>query len=358
MKRTLLALTLVTAFFGSHTAFADTNSTRYPHIAEADVSAVHGVNWDNYVQAETDWNFRQVTNKVGVNQWIHDAPVSKDNQTVIRSNRDVVYSIAVVDVSKGATFSVTDKNNDEFQIIHIIDENHLTHKVVRRGESVTITPDDLSGGNYVYLLARTKDNGNLADTQRRQKLLSFTANSAKPYTAKGFTEQDVVDYRLKLINNVMTGKATVEGVKGFGRTLNDVSDKDYRYAAAFGWGGLMPTTAQYLEAVPGQGATECQEWRIPQPKLNRELGGYWSLTTYGPDGWIAEENFYMSGDKMKDNGDGTSSVYFNCGGELAEYSLDVVDNWAAIARFYEPTDVQETLNYLQTLRGISVKPVQ
>ncbi|EPY1009495.1 hypothetical protein ACW9OX_000483 [Vibrio vulnificus] len=66
----------------------------------------------------------------------------------------------------------------------------------------------------------------------------------------------------------------------------------------------------------------------------------------------------MSGDKMKDNGDGTSSVYFNCGGELAEYSLDVVDNWAAIARFYEPTDVQETLNYLQTLRGISVKPVQ
>ncbi|EPY1009494.1 hypothetical protein ACW9OX_000482 [Vibrio vulnificus] len=250
MKRTLLALTLVTAFFGSHTAFADTNSTRYPHIAEADVSAVHGVNWDNYVQAETDWNFRQVTNKVGVNQWIHDAPVSKDNQTVIRSNRDVVYSIAVVDVSKGATFRVTDKNNDEFQIIHIIDENHLTHKVVRRGESVTITPDDLSGGNYVYLLARTKDNGNLADTQRRQKLLSFTANSAKPYPAKGFTEQDVVDYRLKLINNVMTGKATVEGVKGFGRTLNDVSDKDYRYAAAFGWGGLMPTTAQYLEAVP------------------------------------------------------------------------------------------------------------
>ncbi|OZT82134.1 hypothetical protein CIK04_29580 [Vibrio sp. 03_296] len=39
MKRTLLALTLVTAFFGSHAAFADTNSTRDPYITEADVKA-------------------------------------------------------------------------------------------------------------------------------------------------------------------------------------------------------------------------------------------------------------------------------------------------------------------------------
>ncbi|EOE4714316.1 hypothetical protein ACKC6U_004333, partial [Vibrio vulnificus] len=139
MKKTLLVLTIASALLSSQAVVAETQTDRYPNANVADISAVHGVNWDNYVQAETDWNFRQVTNKVGVNQWIHDAPVSKDNQTVIRSNRDVVYSIAVVDVSKGATFSVTDKNNDEFQIIHIIDENHLTHKVVRRGESVTIT---------------------------------------------------------------------------------------------------------------------------------------------------------------------------------------------------------------------------
>ncbi len=343
MKKTIIATSI--ALFAATTIAADT-------------TAVENVNWDNYVVAETDWNFLQVAEEVGVNTWVHDAPVSKENQTVIRSNRDVVYSLAVVDVSEGATFSVTDKDNDEFQIIHIIDENHLTHKVVRRGETVTITPEDLTGGTHVYLLSRTKDNGDAEDVARRQQLLSFEANSSKPYTAKGYEEQNVLDYRLKLINNVMTGKATVEGAKGFGIIRDDVTEHDYRYVSAFGWGGLMPDTAQYLEAITGQGKTECQEWRVEQPKLNDDLNGYWSVTTYGSDGWIAKDNFYMAGEDMRDNGDGTVSVFFNCGGDLAQYSLDVEENWAAIVRFYEPVDVKETLNYMQDLRSVKVEAVK
>jgi hypothetical protein len=38
-----------------------------------------------------------------------------------------------------------------------MDENHLLHNVVRRDESVTITADDLTLGNHVYLVSRTKD---------------------------------------------------------------------------------------------------------------------------------------------------------------------------------------------------------
>lgn len=91
---------------------------------------------------------------------MHDDPVSKDNQQVIRSNRDVVYSIAIVDVSKGATFTVP--SSDEFQLIHIIDEAHLFHQVVLNGESLDVSADDIEG-EYVYLLARTRDNGDYKD---------------------------------------------------------------------------------------------------------------------------------------------------------------------------------------------------
>ncbi len=59
------------------------------------------------------------------------APVCIDNQQVIRQNHDVVYSIAFVDVSKGATFTVP--KSDEFQIIHVIDEHYLFHQVVKNG---------------------------------------------------------------------------------------------------------------------------------------------------------------------------------------------------------------------------------
>lgn len=144
-------------------------------IATASLSALAAtsVTMKNYVVAESDWYFNGVQQKAGVNVWMHDEPVSKDKQQVIRSNRDVVYSIAIVDVSKGATFTVP--KSDEFQVIHIIDEAHLFHQVVLNGESLQVNADDIEG-EYVYLLARTRDNGNVADTKARQNALKFEAD--------------------------------------------------------------------------------------------------------------------------------------------------------------------------------------
>ncbi|TDJ49096.1 MAG: hypothetical protein E2O45_05315, partial [Nitrospina sp.] len=187
-------------------------------------------------------------------------------------------------------------DNDVFQIIHIMDENHLLHKVVRRGESFTINANDLTTGTHVYLLSRTKDNGDYKDTKRRQAQLKFDAKSNKPYQAKGFTEKDVLAYRDQLVANVMTGKTTVAGRDGFGATMNDIKDNDYKHAAAVGWGGLPASTAQYLPAIMGQGSTACQTWTIPNPDLDYKIrGGYWSITTYSAQGWIETDKFYVPG---------------------------------------------------------------
>jgi hypothetical protein len=333
----------------NNTAFAD----------EANRAAIGEINWDNYVAAETDWYINGVQKRVGTNVWIHDDPVSMDNQQVIRSNRDVVYSIAIVDVSEGATFSVpaAGPDNNAFQIIHIMDENHLLHTVVRRGETISINASDLSAGTHVYLLSRTKDNGNYEDTKRRQSQLKFIAKSNKPYQAKHFSEEDVVAYRRQLTANVMTGKTAVGGLYGFGETIDDIRDNDYKHAAAVGWGGLPASTAQYLPAIMGQGSTACQTWTIPNPDLDYETrGGYWSITTYSAQGRIETDSFYLPGEKMQDNGDGTSTAYFNCP-DVAS-SLTVKEGWTAVARFYEPADVQESLKYLEKLGTISLKAIE
>lgn len=149
-------------------------------IASPSTADTPEVTMENYVEAETDWYFAGVQKNTAVNQWIHDAPVSIDNQQVIRSNRDVVYSIAIVDVSKGATFTVP--NSEHYQIIHLMDEQHLSHRVVSRGESQTISADDING-EYVYLLARTKIAGD--DTAERQAQLKIEANAQRPYVSKG-----------------------------------------------------------------------------------------------------------------------------------------------------------------------------
>ncbi|MEZ8795869.1 hypothetical protein AB4401_14705 [Vibrio cyclitrophicus] len=82
-------------------------------------------------------------------------------------------------------------------------------------------------------------------------------------------------------------------------------------------------------------------------------GGYYSLTTYGADGWIDSEHFYASGESMRDNGDGTVSVTFNCGSGEA-YDFEVSEGWAGVLHLYEPVDVDETLEYMETLRQIEI----
>jgi len=325
-----------------------------------DYEPVNNVNWNNYTVAESDWNFLELLDKVPVNTWLHDEPVNFDNQTVIRSNRDVAYSLAVVDVSEGATFTVPEEDNEFFQIIHIIDENHMSHKVVRRGESLTITPEDLTGGTHVYLLARTRDVGDVVDLKRRQSLLQFTANSDKPYEPKGFDERDVIEYREKLIASSMKG-SPILAVKGFGSDWSDIDFHHFNMVSAYGWGGLKSDIAAYLDAENLKGESpECSEWRIPSPDLNEDLGGYWSLTTYGGDGWIAKENFYIGNDRMKDNSDGTTSLFVNCNEhpEYAPYSVDVVDGWAGLVRFYEPTDWKANVEYLERIRDTPLVPVK
>jgi hypothetical protein len=70
---------------------------------------------ENYVQAETDLYLYEQQEKTGVNNFEHADMVTKENQVIIRSNRDVVYSRAIVDISEGVTFSIPPRK--AFQVI-------------------------------------------------------------------------------------------------------------------------------------------------------------------------------------------------------------------------------------------------
>ncbi|GAA3210303.1 DUF1214 domain-containing protein [Microbacterium terregens] len=66
------------------------------------------VNADNFARAETDRMFRELQDSAGgVNRFLHNRkPAAIDEQTVIRLNRDTLYSFAVVDVRRGATLTL------------------------------------------------------------------------------------------------------------------------------------------------------------------------------------------------------------------------------------------------------------
>ncbi len=68
------------------------------------------VNADNFARAETHRMMADLQRDAGgINRFRHNrAPASVEEQTVIRMNRDTLYSFAVVDVSAGATLTIPD----------------------------------------------------------------------------------------------------------------------------------------------------------------------------------------------------------------------------------------------------------
>jgi hypothetical protein len=324
-----------------------------PVLVDVSLAQAVDVTADNYVQAETDWNFTAQQKQAAINTWTHDEPATEDNQTIIRSNVDVVYSLALVDVSEGATLSIPERKNGALQLIHYMDENHLTHGVIYADETVTLTPSDLTGGEYIYILARTRISDSPEETKAAQHSMVIKANSANPYVSKGFDSQDVEAFRNRLISEVMSGKVSVDGSKAFGATLKDVEFSDYYYVSAVGWGGLPARHAQYTSSVKGQGsAAKCQTITLPKPNLDYENGGFFSLTTYNAESWIEGDNFHIDDERMKDNGDGTMTVDFNCN---TAYSITVSEGSNGTFRLFKPVNVQETIDYVNNQMTIAIK---
>ncbi|WP_187328761.1 DUF1254 domain-containing protein [Echinicola rosea] len=127
---------------------------------------------------------------------------------------------------------------------------------------------------------------------------------------------------------------------------------NYLHCAAMGWGGLPPKYAQYTALIKGQGAGEKnQTLTFPKPDLDYEKGGFFSITTYNSESWIGEENFYISMDRMKDNGDGTMTVDFNSD---TPYSVTVSEGWNGTLRLYLPVDAEKTIEEINHFVNIPI----
>ena len=90
----------------------------------------------------------------GVNRFSHNRePAAVDKQTVIRMNRDTLYSFAVVDISAGATVTVPDAG-ERYLSVMIVNEDHYINRVFHDAGRYELTVEAL-GSPYVVVAART-----------------------------------------------------------------------------------------------------------------------------------------------------------------------------------------------------------
>src|ERR1700712_4686367 len=89
---------------------------------------------DNFVRAESHRYFGALFNEGAWEVFRHDrAPAAIDNQTVVRLNRDTLYSSMVVDLDAGPMTVVMPDAGARFMSLIAIDEDHYAHVVYGAG---------------------------------------------------------------------------------------------------------------------------------------------------------------------------------------------------------------------------------
>ncbi len=179
---------------------------------------------ENVVRAETAKYLAGEQIVSGTDTFRHERQgIQVDNQTVIRSNFDLIYSYGVFDVSNGLTITVPEY--DLYHIVQVYDENAVTIGVVYAGETLELKPVDCTFGHHVYLFMRTEqrslDEKGMDELHSRQDAVEVFAGSSQPYESA--VQYDVASFN-KLRDELIARSATeANAAQGFVTSLDQIT---------------------------------------------------------------------------------------------------------------------------------------
>jgi hypothetical protein len=289
------------------------------------------VNADNFQRAETHRMMAGLQRDAGgINRFSHNRePAPVDRQTVIRMNRDTLYSFAVVDVSEGATLTVPDSGGRYLSVM-VVNEDHYINRVFHDAGRHELTTDEFDTP-YVVIAARTlvdpHDHDDLAAVAAVQDGFAVDAASDRTFEMPDYDTEGLDRTRNALL--VLASDLTTFRTM-FGRR-DDVHAVHHLIGTAAGWGGLPDTEATYVGVFPDLpvGAYELTVGDVP-------VDGFWSVSVYNAEGFFEpnDRNAYsVNNITAVRNGDDSITVRFGGDGDNA---LPISDGWNYLVRLYRP----------------------
>ena len=293
------------------------------------------VNVDNFARAETHRMMGALQRDAGgVNRFRHNrAPASVDEQTVIRMNRDTLYSFAVVDVSAGARLTVPDAAGRYLSVM-AVDEDHYINRVLHDPGTHELTAAEL-GSPYVVLAARTlvdpHDPDDLAAVTALQDRLVLEVAGDRTFVPPDYDTASLDRTRRALLA-LAADMTSFE--RSFGRREH-VDPVHHLIGTAAGWGGLPDAEATYVGVSPG----------LPVGEYELTVGadvpvdGFWSISVYNADGFFEPNErgaYSVNNITAAHNDDGSVTVRFGGDGDPARNSLPITEGWNYLVRLYRP----------------------
>jgi hypothetical protein len=292
---------------------------------------------DNFPRAESDLYFSSIVKDGGLGKFVHRRePAAIDNQTVVRLNRDTLYSAAVFDLDAGPTTITLPNAGPRFMSMQVIDEDQYTPAVYYGAGSHKLTKAQI-GTRYVVVAIRTLVDPADAKDVAAVHALQDAMKVEQPGGPGKFEVPHWDQGNQKKVRDALISLAeTLPDTKRMFGPKASVDPVRRLIGSASAWGGNPETDALYLNVVPtkndGKTVYTLDVKEVP-------VDGFWSIFLYDAKGYY-EKNPYdaysLNSVTAKKGADGTVTVRFGgCDGKTAN-CLPITPGWNYMVRLYRP----------------------
>ena len=224
----------------------------------------------------------------GIGKFVHRRePARIDNQTVIRLNRDTLYSSAVFDLDAGPVTIALPDAGKRFMSMQVINEDHYAPEVVYGKGSYTLTKEK-AGTRYIAIAIRTLVNP--TDPKDVEQVRALQDKIEVHQKAAGSFEKPNWDQasQKKIRDALLVLASTTSGFKGAFGPKGQVDPVRHLIGTAAGWGGNPDKDATYLSVTPdkndGNTFYKLSVKEVP-------VDAFWSISVYNAEGYF-EKNAY------------------------------------------------------------------
>jgi len=291
---------------------------------------------DNFIRAESDSYFSNLMKEGGLGKFSHRRePASIDNQTVIRLNRDTLYSSAVFDLDAGTVKVTLPKAGKRFMSMMVLNEDHYVYEVDYSPGTYSFTKSEI-GTRYVLMGIRTLvDPNDPKDVQEAHALQDAVKVQQSNTGRFEVPKWDPVSQK-KVRDALLVLSSTLPDLKRAFGSRAAVDPVRHLIATASAWGGNPDKDALYLNITPAKNdGTTIYKLNVK----NVPVEGFWSISVYNAEGYFQKnpyDAYTLNNITAKRSADGSVDVQFGgCDGKIPN-CLPTTNGWNYLVRLYRP----------------------